>query len=238
MLKVLMFCLGFAGIALASVIAFGESKHFLTDDDDSKTLARSSDPPAMPLSPAPESTDPRQLVLEDAREEKFTGEINGFTFVPSNDPYTEWRPEKCRTEASPETSGEASPSEIAGSPLDFHPRYLPAGHHLSFEDASKCQGEVTTVVRNYRSRTNGQSVIVITRTSAPPVWLGLTPEDRLTPATIAGRPAVVMEPLAQSNSSVTQTAVLMKGAPGYWYVSGTAMDRDEVIKVAENITTR
>ena len=217
------------GLILGAVLASFLIARLATNDSGPSAEAQVPPEPT----PAVSAQDAIQRIEEDNARTPFQGEINAITFTDTSDGSVEVRPVACRASEVLPNSGVASREEIAASPLDFMPGYLPSDMTLVFEEAQKCQGEVTSIIRNY-GRQDG-ALVVVAHVAAPAIFPPNAPRDRLEAITIGGRQAVLQKSLFSGKTPLNYTLIYVLDEAGYWMVSGKQLDEAEVIQVAEGL---
>jgi hypothetical protein len=171
-----------------------------------------------------------RLRAEDEAKPKFEGTINGLRFYPSDAkdiPAPEWA---C-TNAKPEEVQHPDMSAIEGSPLEIVPTYLPAGAEEippSF-GPTICRGIVAFVQRDWVIRGIGDFYIIRYQ-GEHPVEVDAAP-DRVSAATVAGKPAVLVKPLLDGYDYST---VIIAEDFGHTTVAGF-LPLDEIVKIAEGL---
>ncbi len=121
---------------------------------------------------------------------------------------------------------------VRDSKFDFEVAYVPSGLDLSHENATSCRGEATSSERVYVGKGDDDGrLLEIGRIERSPVIPGFTPEDRIKPLTINGRPSILIEPVLGDRATI----IIMRDEGTLWQINGDEMTTDEVIKVAEGL---
>ena len=171
-----------------------------------------------------------RLRQEEAAKPKFDGVLNGIRLYPSDAkdiPAPEWA---C-TGAKPEEVEHPDMSAIAGTPLEIAPTYLPAGAEEippSF-GPTICKGIAAFVQRDWVIRGKGDFYII--RYQGEHAVEVDAAADRLSAATVAGKPAVLVKPLLEGYDYST---VILAEDFGHTTVAGF-LPLDEIVKIAEGL---
>lgn len=161
-----------------------------------------------------------RLIEEDKAKPRFNGVINGIRIY---DPDT--GPER----QSPCLGAEAhwtSPEFAKGSPLDIRPSYLPPGTVEQEAKAVECGGQLASVERLYGGPAG---IYRITRFQGEWAMSISAPAERLRASTIAGKRAVIVEPIIPLHP----TEIVVAEDFGVTTADGT--DRDTLIKILESL---
>jgi hypothetical protein len=189
-------------------------------------------PTATPTVPAP-LAELERLRQEEATKPKFEGVLNGIR-IYSPDAPAEEQPKTACTGAKPEEVEHPDMSAVAGTPMEIVPTYLPAGAEEvppTFGPVV-CKGIVAWVERSWWLPGKGDFNIRRSRGEhAAPISV---PAERLSAATIGGKPAVLKKPLVEGYDSA---AVYLAEDFGMTVVSGAALglSMDEMMKIAEGL---
>ncbi len=197
-------------------------------------LARSSGDGGAAVAQGPQDRDPLWYVpiLEaEARKPRAVLTINGLTVGPGE---TAYDTSKC--------SGPAQELPLAsadGSPLQIKTRYLPAGTFQEGGRAMKCASILTLSTADFTvpaDRAAGRygGWITITRAplTTPRVSLDL-PAEHFRSGSIAGRPAVLVDPATPDG--LGQAAVVVKESFGVTLLQSNGITIDELTKVAQGL---
>ena len=196
------------------------------------TPARSQWVPPAPTVPPPLAELDR-LRQEEASKPKFEGVLNGIRIYPPDAPPEE-EPKSACTGAKPEEVQHSDMSAVAGTPMEIVSTYLPAGAEEvppTFGPVV-CKGIVAWVERSWWLPGKGDFNIRRSRGEhAAPISV---PAERLSAATIGGKPAVLKKPLVEGYDSA---AVYLAEDFGMTVVSGAALglSMDEMVKIAEGL---
>jgi len=165
---------------------------------------------------------------EEARKPPFRGAINGITFKEQTGPADLGVP-GCRLV-------DATPQEIAASPLNFTATYLPQGWSLDGESGASCQGRLVSFARSYHGSTGGVNIARWTMRAVT----SHASIDRIQAREVAGKPALVIGPVPGEAAALG----LDPGAGGWtlilveeWGMTGIqgGPRLDELIKIAEGV---
>jgi hypothetical protein len=196
------------------------------------TVTRSQWVPPAPTVPPP-LAELERLRQEEASKPKFEGVLNGIR-IYSPDAPAEEQPKTACTGAKPEEVEHPDMSAVAGTPMEIVPTYLPAGAEEvppTFGPVV-CKGIVAWVERSWWLPGKGDFNIRRSRGEhAAPISV---PAERLSAATIGGKPAVLKKPLVEGYDSA---AVYLAEDFGMTVVSGAALglSMDEMMKIAEGL---
>lgn len=227
-LGVVASCLGVAAFAYLAVRVW-------TGDDSSVTAE--VNPPAAPTSRMIEvgQAEARKPILD-------SQVINGILVGASVE---DGEIEACLTpEAVPR---ELELADVAGSPLDFEPGYLPEGVTLLQGRASSCGDTVVFVEKQYHVPTvegggpglvqQSGGVISVRRIMRPNDRIHIVgPADRFEPITVQGKPGVMLrppEPPGVAAGAFEGTIVIKEPSGGFTVVQGGGLAWDEVVKLAQ-----
>jgi hypothetical protein len=197
------------------------------------TPARSQWVPPAPTVPPPLAELDR-LRQEEASKPKFEGVLNGIRIYAPDAP-PEDQPESPCIGAKPEEVEYPDMSAVAGTPLEIVPAYLPAGAEEqppTFGPVVVCRGIVAWVERAWWIP--GKGDFNIRRRQGEHAAAIAVPAERLSAATIGGKPAVLKKPLVEGYDSA---AVYVAEDFGMTVVSGAALglSMDEMVKIAEGL---
>jgi hypothetical protein len=197
------------------------------------TVTRSQWVPPAPTVPPP-LAELERLRQEEASKPKFEGVLNGIR-IYSPDAPAEEQPKTACTGAKPEEVEHPDMSAAVGTPLEIVPTYLPAGAEESdptFVPVVVCRGVVARVERSWWIPGKGDFRII--RRQGEHAAAIAVPAERLSQATIGGKPAVVVKPLVEGYDSA---AVYLAEDFGMTVVSGAALglSMDEMVKIAEGL---
>jgi hypothetical protein len=169
--------------------------------------------------PTPNWANIDAAVEEDRAKPRFNGVVNGIRlYDPDVGP-----PRQGTCGDAP--SRWVSIDRAAGTPLDIRPTYLPPGVVEASAFAVECDGVVDIVERRY----HGGVIGTITRYRGEQAIDILAPRDRIKPITVAGKRAVLIEPITPLHT--TYIAV----AEEFGITAANGDDPDEMIKVLESL---
>lgn len=195
-------------------------------------------PPAEP-SPTPVEPEPTPdlfLEWERARQEElakptFEGVVNGIRLYPTG-PEPLPRESAC-TGAGPEEIEYLPMSAIAGTPMDIIPTYLPAGaeERPPVWSPMACNGIVVNVEREWVIR--GKGDFFIARRQGERVTSIDASAERVSAATVGGKPAVLVEPITPDGYGYSM--VVMAEDFGITVVVAFGLPLEETVKIAERL---
>ncbi len=161
-----------------------------------------------------------RLIEEDGAKPRFNGVINGIRI---------YDPDKGPERDSPCIGAEphwASPELTKTSPLDINPSYLPPGTVEQEAKAVECGGVLASVERLYGGP---GGIFTIARFQGEPAMSISAPAERLKAISIAGKRAVLVEPVIPLHPTVVVVAE-------QFGVTTAGGDRpDELIKILESL---
>jgi hypothetical protein len=187
-------------------------------------------PTATPTVPAP-LAELERLRQEEATKPKFEGVLNGIRFYARDAPAEEQRKSPC-TDAKPEEVQHPDMSAAVGTPMEIVPAYLPAGaeeNPPTFGPVVVCKGIVAWVERRWGVPGGDFNIIRRQGERATPIDV---PAERLSSATIGGKPAVLVKPLVEGYDFAT---VYLAEDFGITVVSAFGLSMEETIKIAEGL---
>jgi hypothetical protein len=182
--------------------------------------------------PPPEIAARRTAVADDNAKPRFTGELNGFTFLGDGTPFPDPVHNCTRGELREVRDGEAR-SVIQGSDVDFEATYLPSGSRLTVESSVLCGEEVISAGQAWELD-SGRVVFSAIRMKGNPVFPAHAPEERMKAVTIAGRAAVVVEPLDPVNPRKSTVIYMLDDDGTIWGINAE-LPTAEAIKFAEGL---
>jgi len=148
----------------------------------------------------PEGVSDIILEREQAREEeeakpRFEGVVNGIRLYPTNAEPAVYRESACNY-VSPEEREYVTMSEVAGTPMEITPTYLPAGAEETdpMWPPMICKGILASVERRWVIRDEGADFFIARRQGEHAADTTAS-ADRISAGTIGGKPAVLVEPI-------------------------------------------
>jgi hypothetical protein len=150
----------------------------------------------------------RSLADEDDARPRFDQVVNGFTIGPNVQTAS-----SALCEAAGVSSEFALPEDARGTDADFTPRYLPAEAELVSGEALACGGTIVGLMRTYWVPPDlsiprwGGYVDIVKSLTAEPVLHSDGPAARIKAAEVAGRPAVIVEPLTADGFGYSMLAI-------------------------------
>jgi len=194
------------------------------------TVVRSQWVPPTPTVPPP-LAELERLRQEEASKPKFEGVLNGIRFYARDAPAEEQRKSPC-TDAKPEEVQHPDMSAAVGTPMEIVPAYLPAGaeeNPPTFGPVVVCKGIVAWVERRWGVPGGDFNIIRQQGERATPIDV---PAERLSSATVGGKPAVLVKPLVEGYDFAT---VYLAEDFGITVVSVFGLSMEETIKIAEGL---
>jgi hypothetical protein len=219
---------------LAASIAFGGcvATEEVEETDVAPTLLAQASPTAQPTPtlPAP-LAELERLRQEEAAKPKFEGVVNGIRLYPRGAkavPTPQWA---C-TDAKPEEVQHPDMSAVAGTPMEIIPTYLPAGAEETPPTFGPvlCKGILAHVQREWVIRGKGDFYVI--RYQGEHAFETDAPAERISAATVGGKPAVLMEPLVEGYDYST---VIISEEFGFTVVAAFGLSLDETVKIAEGL---
>jgi len=173
-----------------------------------------------------------QLMREEAAKPRFEGVVNGIRLYSLAAGPALQRKSAC-SDAKPEEVEHLTMSAVAGTPMEIIPTYFPPGAEEvdPMEPPVACKGIVVSVQRwwiirgkgdFYVSRRQGEQAIAIAASA-----------DRVSAATVGGKPAVLVAPLAPDGFGLS--TVIVAEEFGLTLVVGLDLPLEEIVKIAEGL---
>jgi len=200
-------------------------------------------PPAPPAGPSPtpaeaEPTSDLFLEWERARQEeeakpRFEGVVNGIRLYPTNAEPAVYRESACNYVKSEEREY-VTMSEVAGTPMEITPTYLPTGA----EETSPmwppmiCKGILASVERQWVIRDEGARFFIARRQGEHAADTTAS-ADRISAATIGGKPAVLVEPITPDGYG--HSMVIVAEDFGITVIVAFGLPLEETVKIAEGL---
>jgi hypothetical protein len=170
-----------------------------------------------------------RLRVEDFYKPKFEGVVNGIRLYSTKSAGAE-RTSAC-TNAKPEEVQHVDLSAVAGTPMEIVPTYLPLGAKEMSDTFPPviCKGTIAYVERKWITPDN--ALITINRRQGEHAIGNDAPAERISAATVAGKPAVLFHPVFEGEDS----GVVIAEDFGITSVRVFALPLDEAIKIAEGL---
>jgi hypothetical protein len=226
-----------AGIALFLVGCDVEKEVEEIDVTPTLTAEASPTPQATPtVTPPIDELERRRLEeerlrLEEEAKPRFEGVVNGIRLysTKTENPQREWA---C-ADAKPEEVQHVDMSAVAGTPMEIVPTYLPPGAEESFMTLPPviCKGIVAYVEREWAVRDKSVHVFIARYEGERVIGVDASAE-RVSAATVAGKPAVLVKPVLEGDDYST---VILAEDFGMTIVGVFGLPLDETIKVAEGL---
>jgi hypothetical protein len=186
----------------------------------------------------PEGVSDIILEREQARQEElakptFEGVVNGIRLYPTNAEDAVEREWVC-ADARPEEVEHLTMSEVAGTPMEITPTYLPAGAEETSPmwPPAKCKGILVYVQRDWVMRDEGADFFII-RYQGEHATDTTASADRVSAGTVGGKPAVLVEPITPDGYG--QSAVIVAEDFGITIVSAFGLPLEETVKIAKGL---
>jgi len=173
-----------------------------------------------------------RLTQEEAAKPRFEGVVNGIRLYSLTSDTAVERKDAC-SDASRDEVEHLTLSDVAGTPMEIIPTYLPPGAEEvdPMWPPVACKGIVANVQRDwiirgkghfYISRRQGEQAIDIDASA-----------DRVSAATVGGKPAVVEAPLGPDGFG--QSMVIVAEDFGITIVFADGLPLEETVKIAEGL---
>jgi hypothetical protein len=173
-----------------------------------------------------------QLMQEEAAKPRFEGVVNGIRLYSLDAGADVERKDAC-SDAKPEEVEQLTMSDVAGTPMEIIPTYLPPGAEevAPMEPPVACKGIVANVQRWWTMR--GKGDFYVSRRQGEQAIASNASADRVSAATVGGKPAVVVAPLAPDGFG--QSTVIMAEDFGITIVFADGLPLEETMKIAEGL---
>ena len=173
-----------------------------------------------------------QLTREEAAKPRFEGVVNGIRLYSLDAGPDVQRKDAC-SDAKPEEAEELTMSDVAGTPMEIIPTYLPPGAEEvdPMEPPVACKGIVANVQRWWIIR--GKADFYVSRRQGEQAIATDASAERVSAATVGGKSAVLVAPLAPDGFG--QSAVIMAEDFDITIVSGLDLPMEETMKIAEGL---
>jgi len=173
-----------------------------------------------------------QLTREEAAKPRFEGVVNGIRLYSLDAGPDVQRKDAC-SDAKPEEAEELTMSDVAGTPMEIIPTYLPPGAEEvdPMWPPVACKGIVANVQRDWIIR--GKGHFDISRRQGEQAIATDASADRVSAATIGGKPAALVAPLAPDGFG--QSAVIVAEDFGITIVSADGLPLEETVKIVEGL---
>jgi len=173
-----------------------------------------------------------RLRQEEAPKPKFEGVLNGIRLYPTDAEAAAQRKWAC-TGAGGQGVEHPPMSAVVGTPMEIVPTYLPPGAEETIPPAFPpvvCKGTVAYVERDWGIRGKGDFYII--RYQGERAIDVDAPAERLSAATVGGKPAVLVKPLVEGYDYST---VILAEDFGITVVAAFGLPLEETIKIAEGL---
>ena len=175
----------------------------------------------------------QRIRLEEEAKPRFEGVVNGIRLYPTGAAPAVQRKDAC-TGARGEGVEEIPMSEVAGTPMEIAPTYLPPGS----EEVGPtwppvmCKGILANVQREWVIRDEGAHFRIARRQGEHANAIDASAE-RVSPATVGGKPAVLVKPLTPEGYGYSM--VIVAEDFGITSVVAFGLPLEETVKVAEGL---
>jgi len=173
-----------------------------------------------------------RLRLEEAAKPTFEGVVNGIRLYPTDAEAAVQRESACNY-VKPEELEYVTMSDVAGTPMDIVPTYLPAGAEevAPMWPPMVCKGIVANVERQWIIRSKG--FFIISRRQGEQAIDTDASADRVSAATVGGKRAVLVAPLTREGYGYSM--VILAEDFGLSVIGADGLAIDETIKIAEGL---
>jgi hypothetical protein len=173
-----------------------------------------------------------QLMREEAAKPRFEGVVNGIRLYPTGAEPAVHRESACNY-VKPEELEYVTMSEVAGTPMEIIPTYLPAGAEeiAPMWPPMVCKGILAYVDRQWVIRGKGDFFII--RYQGEQAIDISASADRVSAATVDGKPAALVAPITPDGYG--QSMVIVAEDFGITVVSAFGLPLEETVKIAEGL---
>ncbi len=186
----------------------------------------------------PEGVPDIVLEWEAARQEeeakpRFEGVVNGIRLYRTGAEPAVHRESACNY-VKPEELEYVTISEVAGTPMEIVPTYLPAGAEeiAPMWPPMICKGILANVEREWIMRHEGANFFIARRQGEQAIDINAS-ADRVSPGTINGKPAALVAPITPDGYG--QSMVIVAEDFGITIVSAFGLPLEETVKIAEGL---
>jgi hypothetical protein len=174
-----------------------------------------------------------RLRLEEAAKPTFEGVVNGIRLYGPDAERDVQRKDAC-SDAAPEEVEHLTMGDVAGTPMEIVPTYLPAGaeEQPAMWPPVACKGILVTVEREWVIRGKDADFRISRRQGEQAIDIDAS-ADRVSPATVAGKQAVLVEPLTAEGYGYS--SVILAEDFGLTLVVAFGLPIQETVKIAEGL---
>ena len=174
-----------------------------------------------------------RIRLEEAAKPTFEGVVNGIRLYSLDAEAAVQRESACNY-VKPEELEYVTMSDVAGTPMEIVPTYLPAGAEEvdPMWPPMVCKGILASVERQWLVRGKGVDIFIYRRQGEHATATDASPE-RVSAGTVSGKPAVLVEPLTPEGYGYS--SVIVAEDFGLTVVSAFGLPLEETIKIAEGL---
>ena len=173
-----------------------------------------------------------QLMLEEEAKPRLEGVVNGIRLYSLDAEAALQRKDAC-SDASRDEVEHLAMSDVAGTPMEIVPTYLPAGAEevAPMWPPMVCKGIVANVERQWIIRSKG--FFIISRRQGEQAIDTDASADRVSAATVGGKRAVLVAPLTREGYGYSM--VILAEDFGLSVIGADGLAIDETIKIAEGL---
>jgi hypothetical protein len=176
--------------------------------------------------PHPDIAAAMTAVAEDNLKPRFTGQLNGFTFIGMGTPVP--RTGNCTNADLRALPPDGASDAILGSDLNFEVTDLPPDLMLVREHATVCGNDAVTASRVYEG--DNARLLSVVRVKAAPIIESAWARDSLTPMNLGGRDAVVIRA-----SPFDSFVVYLRDEESLWVVSADPFEFNEIVTITNGL---
>lgn len=173
-----------------------------------------------------------QARQEELAKPRFEGVVNGIRLYPTNADPAVQRKDAC-SDVKPDEVERVSMSAVAGTPMEIIPTYLPPGADEvdPMWRPIVCKGILVYVERRWLIR--GKADFSIRRHQGEQATSIEASADRISAATVGGKPAVLVEPITLDGYGYSMAIVAEDF--GTTVVVAFGLPLEETVKIAEGL---
>lgn len=173
-----------------------------------------------------------QLMQQEAAKPRFEGVVNGIRLYSLDAGPALQRKDAC-SDAKPEEVEQLTMSAVEGTPMEIVPTYLPPGAEEipPMWPPVACKGIVVSVERDWMVR--GKAYFSISRRQGEQAIAIDASAERVSAATVGGKPAALVKPLAPDGFGYSM--VIVAEDFGITIVSDDGLPIEETVKIAEGL---
>lgn len=174
-----------------------------------------------------------RIRLEEAAKPTFEGVVNGIRLYGPDAERAVQRKDAC-SDARPDEIEHVTMSAVVGTPMEIEPTYLPAGAEQvdPMWPPVVCKGTLAYVQRQWIVRGKDVDIRISRRQGEHAIPTDASAE-RVSAGTVAGKPAVLIEPLTPEGYGYS--SVIVAEDFGLTIVSAFGLPLEETVKIAEGL---